>query len=232
MRRSRNKVDGLTVIITVLIWIFSFIFETLTNFIKFLIIKLQKKSKEDIEKNISNQENNLFLEPLPETQEKNPNTSIQEPEKIISSLFEQQIESLFNELLKNSEQGNLINIDSWIFKINIVEEAWMNCNYDATRNALQRLAYNAHNENTPESLKNEFNKLMLLFADSDPFYLKVMQKVLPVIAENPNILQSSLSKQFPEFDIEQFRYVLYFAALNGDIIRTKKGRSYALNLPE
>ncbi|BCB28412.1 hypothetical protein SKTS_32980 [Sulfurimicrobium lacus] len=55
---------------------------------------------------------------------------------------------------------------------------------------------------------------------------KLLEKVKAIIHESPDILQSALLKQYPEIDST----ALYYAAMRGDIIRAKKGRSYTLRV--
>lgn len=78
------------------------------------------------------------------------------------------------------------------------------------------------------------------FVERDPVFAKILSKLLPVISENPGILQSELTKGFPTMDWsdlyayhrqvsqDDIRYALYFAEKQGRITRTKKGRSYEL----
>lgn len=66
------------------------------------------------------------------------------------------------------------------------------------------------------------------FAKTDPLYTRILSALLPKIKENPGVLQSDLYKIFPELSKEDISYALYFAAENGNIKRTKKGRTYTL----
>lgn len=78
------------------------------------------------------------------------------------------------------------------------------------------------------------------FVTRDPIFSKIISVLVPFIECNPGILQSDISKQFPtmnwselyqytrEISREDISYALYFAAKQGKILRTKKGRSYEL----
>ncbi|QII11200.1 hypothetical protein KsCSTR_18210 [Candidatus Kuenenia stuttgartiensis] len=80
------------------------------------------------------------------------------------------------------------------------------------------------------------------FVTRDPIYAKLISVLIPFIKSNPGILQSEISKQFPNMDWselyqytreisrEDISYALYFAAKQGKISRTKKGRSYELKV--
>lgn len=55
-----------------------------------------------------------------------------------------------------------------------------------------------------------------------------LAKVKSIIRAAPEIVQAELLKQYPDVDSQ----TLYYADKRGDIVRAKKGRSYALRLPE
>ncbi|PPD34189.1 MAG: hypothetical protein CTY19_04860 [Methylomonas sp.] len=120
----------------------------------------------------------------------------------------------------------------WRDQLEEVKTAWEAGDFEFARTWLQKLAYRLSTEQAPQSVHDEFKALMTAFTREDPLYADVMKSVLPVIAENPYVIQSELSKQFPEFDPEQFRYAMYYAEQIGDVLRTKKGRSSALSIPE
>lgn len=118
----------------------------------------------------------------------------------------------------------------WSAQMQEIKDAWSRQDYDFARNWLQKLAYSITSEKAPKHVHDDFKALMVSFTKEDPIYIEVMQLAKPEIANNPGIIQSVLSKQYPEIDSEQFRYVMYFAAESGEIIREKAGRSYALHL--
>lgn len=78
------------------------------------------------------------------------------------------------------------------------------------------------------------------FVKRDPIFEKLISKLLPIIQNNPGILQSNIAKQAESMDWaalysynrpvsrEDIYYTLYFADKFGRITRTKKGRSYEL----
>ncbi len=76
-----------------------------------------------------------------------------------------------------------------------------------------------------------FKQTMMRFAAEDPLYLDVMTKMRPLLIANPGVVQSEIYKGQPDDIKEQMRYVLYFAEALGEVVRKKKGRSYALYLP-
>lgn len=57
---------------------------------------------------------------------------------------------------------------------------------------------------------------------------KQMSEVWSILNKSPDILQSDFLKQHPSIDSQ----TLYYAEKRGDVLRAKKGRSYALNLPK
>ena len=98
--------------------------------------------------------------------------------------------------------------------------------WDSARAALQRVAYTVVNEGA--DTKAKFTHLMSEFALQDPLFESVMRAVTPVINQSPGVRQASLYKGMAEDKKELIRYVLYFAAELGQIVRVKKGNSYAL----
>lgn len=72
---------------------------------------------------------------------------------------------------------------------------------------------------------------MTHFANEDPLYRQVMERITPLVQANPGMMQSTIYKGQSDEIKEQIRYVLYFAHELGDIHRIKKGNSYLLYLP-
>lgn len=128
------------------------------------------------------------------------------------------------------ETGKLFD-DFWTSQIDDIERLWRKRDYDDARISLHELSYKIVEENAPQPIPELFEKLMVAFTRDDPLYADVMRVALPVISTNQGIVQSTLSKQFPQFDAEQFRYAMYYGEKIGDVIREKKGRSYALSVP-
>jgi len=83
------------------------------------------------------------------------------------------------------------------------------------------------------------------FAKRDPVFNTVLPFLLNAVRQNPGIVQSELSDKAASMHWEELRsfnnghlskedirYILYFAAEQGHLIRQKKGRSYQLFLPK
>ena len=80
------------------------------------------------------------------------------------------------------------------------------------------------------------------FVRRDPIFESLMLGLLPIIQENPGILQSEITKRAESLDWptlysynraiakDDIYYALYFADKFGKILRTKKGRSYELRV--
>lgn len=98
--------------------------------------------------------------------------------------------------------------------------------WDSARAALQRVAYTMVNEDA--GTKAKFTHLMSEFVLQDPLFESVMRALTPVINQSPGVRQAALYKGTTEDKKELIRYVLYFAAELGQVVRVKKGNSYAL----
>ena len=108
-----------------------------------------------------------------------------------------------------------------------------NDNYDSARSAFFRWVESVRqqNINTDGALEKELEeakKAYSEFAVIDPTYKALCDIILPMIRENPEILQTDVYKMLPEVDKQDISYVLYFAADHGKIQRIKKGRTYSL----
>lgn len=119
----------------------------------------------------------------------------------------------------------------WRQQFDEINKAWGKGDYDFARTWLQKLAYSITSMNASQEVHDKLKQLMVAFTRDDPLYADVMRVAIPVIAANPGIVQSALSKQFPQFDVEQFRYAMYYGEIIGDVARVKNGRSYALTIP-
>ena len=105
-----------------------------------------------------------------------------------------------------------------------------------TRGAYASLveSWKQQNANSDGALQHEVDAAKREYSDwvrSDPLYRQVRDAAVAIIREKPGILQTEmygLLTQFPKTDVQ---YALYFAADHGFIVRAKKGRSYALLLP-
>lgn len=68
------------------------------------------------------------------------------------------------------------------------------------------------------------------FARTDPLYLKTLPLIKAEIQRHPGVLQTELYKLLPSVEKTDISYALYFAEEHGQIVRTKKGRTYQLAL--
>lgn len=121
--------------------------------------------------------------------------------------------------------------DFWINQIDDIAKLWKRKKYDEARASLHDLSYKIREENAPPPIPKLLRELLVSFTRDDPMYADVIRVALPIVAGNPGIVQSILHKQFPQFDAEQFRYAMYYGEIIGDVVREKKGRSYALTIP-
>ena len=101
-----------------------------------------------------------------------------------------------------------------------------NGDWDSARAALQRIAYGMVDAE-PEA-KRQFTQAMCQFAARDPLYHAVMGMVTPLVEQTPGLLQTKLYPHLPNLEHETIRYVIYYAAEMGDLVRRKKGNSYAV----
>lgn len=101
--------------------------------------------------------------------------------------------------------------------------------WDGARRALQKMAYEFVSK--PANEKREFTALMVEFAKLDPLYNRCIKAVFPLVQAQPGIRQTALYPHMPTADIEESRYVLYFAHELGHLVRIKKGNSYQVYLP-
>jgi hypothetical protein len=115
--------------------------------------------------------------------------------------------------------------------------AWHAGDFDLARSSFSKYVESVKQQNTNmggalEEMLREAKALYSQFVAQDPLYESVSTKVLSVITENPGILQTDLYKLMAEFPREVLSYVLYFAADHSRLVRTRKGRTYSLSLPE
>lgn len=98
--------------------------------------------------------------------------------------------------------------------------------WDSARAALQRIAYGMLD--APPDEKRQFTQAMCKFAARDPLYYAVMQVVTPLVEATPGLTQTKLYPHLPNLTPETIRYVIYYAAEMGELVRRKKGNSYAI----
>jgi hypothetical protein len=103
---------------------------------------------------------------------------------------------------------------------------------DGARQVMQRLAYLVFEDRDthPEQVA-QFTALMVKFVQIDPLFGRELNAIKPVVRDRPGILQTELYSHM-DVDQETARYVLYFAHETGQLARQKKGRTYAVYLPE
>lgn len=114
----------------------------------------------------------------------------------------------------------------------MIQQAIARGDWGMARLWLQKWGYDMARPGVPQADKDAFKRLMTEFARRDPAYHATMQIVRPRVEAQPGLMQSDLTKGLPPEQQEALRYVLYFAAELGALIRVKKGRSYQLYLPD
>jgi len=120
--------------------------------------------------------------------------------------------------------------------LNKAYEYWRIKDYDNARLMFQKVGFTIKTIET-EYKKDRINnykqtiiKIQSGFAKEDPLYKKILPEIHDLLLKNDNVIQSKVYGKLP-FKKEDIQYVLYYADQLGDIKRTKKGRSYLLNLP-
>lgn len=98
--------------------------------------------------------------------------------------------------------------------------------WDMARQTLQRIAYSMPGQ--PQEIKNEFTAFMRDFAAQDPLVYGVLRIAMPLLRQQPGMLQTQMYKHLPGIGLEESRYALYFAEQLGILRREKKGNSYKL----
>lgn len=104
--------------------------------------------------------------------------------------------------------------------------------FDSARLALQKLSYLVYEQrNEQPLLRVQFTELMCKFARIDPVYQLALANAKAVVNSSPGVLQTALYKRML-VSKEETQYMLYFAHETGDLVRKKKGRTYAIFLPD
>lgn len=139
------------------------------------------------------------------------------------------------ERLRYQKEEELLRQAGWLFDdvfslylFSKIESVRTEADLNWAREQLQLIAYSLVGKNVPQAQKDHFTAFMKRFALIDPLYYRILDKVLPVIQDNPGVIQSTLYKDRPPKEKELVRYVLYFAHELGHIYRKKKGNSYLL----
>ena len=155
--------------------------------------------------------------------------SIKMPEEILRTVNNPAVPNFRPPSQSDNQKINTVN-DPWLAHCMAIEEAWARGDYDWARMQLQKIAYGMVEPSVTDAQRADFTRLMTSFAKEDPLYKQVMERVLPLVRDNPGMLQSQIYKGQPDEIKEQMRYVLYFANELGHIRRIKKGNSYQLML--
>ncbi len=98
--------------------------------------------------------------------------------------------------------------------------------WDSARVALQHIAYDMPKAD-PQT-KADFTAAMCQFAVRDPLFQSVMEAITPLVLQTPGIRQAQIYAGWAPEKKELVRYVLYYAAESGQLVRVKKGNSYQL----
>jgi hypothetical protein len=104
-------------------------------------------------------------------------------------------------------------------------------NFDELRMLISQLAYKF--ASTPQS--DAVKKIGMFFVKRDPMYIDILSKVQKIVSKSQGIKQSTIYNDVsPDgvYSVEDMRYVLYYAAEYGDIIRKPFGNSYKLYTKE
>lgn len=111
-----------------------------------------------------------------------------------------------------------------------IEPMILNGDWDVARHFLQKISYEIASKSAND--QRIFKKIMTIFAEVDPLYQRCIQAVLPIVRASPGIKQTALYTHMTATpNVEQARYVLYFAHELGHIVRQKKGNSYLVFPP-
>ncbi|MBR8466345.1 hypothetical protein KDE13_08365 [Campylobacter sp. faydin G-140] len=99
--------------------------------------------------------------------------------------------------------------------------------FNNLRALITQMAYTYANTPESEMVKN----IGKFFTKHDPMYTDILARVRDIVSENQGLKQSTIySDVSPDgfYSVEDIRYVLYYAAEYGDIIRKPFGNSYKL----
>ena len=103
--------------------------------------------------------------------------------------------------------------------------------FDELRMLISQMAYKF--ASTPQS--DAVKKIGMFFVKHDPIYIDILSKVQKIVSKSQGVKQSTIYNDVsPDevYSVEDIRYVLYYAAEYGDIIRKPFGNSYKLYTKE
>lgn len=109
-------------------------------------------------------------------------------------------------------------------------EAWIEDDYKTARTEFQKTAALLRRDDVPQYKLDNFLELASEFVEHDSLFHYIKNDIISVICNNPNILQTDIYGLLKSYSKNDIQYALYYAELKGYITRTKKGRSYILNL--
>lgn len=118
--------------------------------------------------------------------------------------------------------------DYWQHQLETVRRHWLIMDFEQARADLRDIAYRMREENALAEDKAAYSRLLVEFMRADPYYTGVMDVVLPIIKSRPGVIQATLARGLPQFDIDRYRHAMYYGEIIGDIKRVKQGRSYGL----
>jgi hypothetical protein len=125
--------------------------------------------------------------------------------------------------------------DSIAFYTDLVRRTSTQGDIATARGAYAALAesWKQQNINSGGALQSELDAVKREYSDfdkTDPLYHEIKDAAVQAIRERPGLLQTEIYTALSRFPKGDVQYALYFAADHGTIIRTKKGRTYALSL--
>jgi hypothetical protein len=115
-----------------------------------------------------------------------------------------------------------------IDELNRIDKVASTGDWATARMLAQKISYGMVRPDVSDSTKAEFKRFMTDFAARDPFFREAIEIISRAVEQQPGIKQSELTKTVRPEDVEAFRYVLYFGAELGKIVRIKKGSTYQL----
>ena len=109
-------------------------------------------------------------------------------------------------------------------------EAWVEGDYKTARTEFQHTARLLGRDDVPQYKLDAFLGLASEFVEHDSLFHHIKNDAISVIRNNPDILQADIYGLLKSYSKNDIQYALVYAELKGYITRTKKGRSYILNL--
>jgi hypothetical protein len=125
--------------------------------------------------------------------------------------------------------------DSIAFYTDLVRRSRASGDISAARDAYTALveSWKQQNASSGGALQAELDAVRREHSDfvkTDPYYRQIRDAAVELIKQRPGMLQTEIYGLLSAFPKEDVQYGLYFASDHGVILRTKKGRTYALSL--